>query len=78
MAQNGPKTDSYSLSSHIILIHENKTIHIYIILPYMNTSKMTEVDRLFIDINVANSHNTIIFDIHQIIMTYREYRCRVD
>lgn len=63
MAQNGPKTDSYSLSSHIILIHENKTKNIYIILPYMNTSKTTWVDGIFIDIKVANSHNTIIFDI---------------
>lgn len=64
MAQNGPKTDSYSLSSHIILIHENKTSNIYSILPYMNMSNTTLVVRIFIDIKVANSHNTIIFDIH--------------
>ena len=63
MAQNGPKTDSYFLSSNIILIHENKTSNIYSILPYMNTSNTSFVVRIFIDIKVANSHNTIIFDI---------------
>jgi hypothetical protein len=43
-----------------------QTIHILSILPYINTFKMIGVDRLFIDIKVANSHNTIIFDIDQI------------